>query len=385
MTFEYPTSPGIQLPGGRDGRTDRERLFTFSVIVTGRCNVACTYCHYYLDRSRASVAYDISDEQYGVYLRFIQHWREQVGGHVEYRFSGGDPMVLGKRLFTLADRGFEFLGVKPFVLTAGKALAPHWAEKARKHAIKHLFVSIENPFTPDPGAPDPIRVAEAIKQCHTDEMPVLPGVCVVQNESFSRLFDICCWFFDRLGSIPIMSEVNFNAYCPPTEVEWKALEVNMEQVVREFHGKTPLKLFPYVSPELSFGGHDPYIFDLDLENSYRMTAENYQSKLSEFLRRLDQENYPSLKCPERQCNWWEFCDNTKWFWQGDRQNQPEQKLHDYCRFKRILNDVYFRILVDSTHQPTRTAIDAAEYLKSHGAERHFQGRHLRVLSSHDGS
>jgi hypothetical protein len=84
-----------------------------------------------------------------VYTKFIDYWRNRVGGYVQYRFSGGDPMVLGKRLFTLADRGYQSLGLKPFMLTAGKALAPRWAEQARKHAISHVFVSVENPFDPD--------------------------------------------------------------------------------------------------------------------------------------------------------------------------------------------------------------------------------------------
>lgn len=359
-------SDAEMLPGSRDGRTDRQRLFTFSIIVTGRCNVACTYCHYYLARDRASVEYDLTDEQFNVYLKFIEHWKKEVGGYVQYRFSGGDPMVLGKRLFTLADRGFEMTGVKPFMLTAGKALSPRWAERAMRHAIHHVFVSIENPFAPDPGAPDPIKVTQAIKDSDSPELPIVPGVCVVQNRDFHRLYDICCWFYERLGKIPLLSEVNYHAYQPPTGAEWDALEDNLERILKEFHGKTPLKLFPYVSPELSYGGNDPYIFDLDLENSYGMNADNYRDKLSEFMGRLDSSNYPTLKCPERDCNWWEFCDNTKWFWQGDRQNDAVRKLSDYCRFKRILNDAYYRVVVDPTHPPTLQAIGAEAYVRQHG-------------------
>lgn len=360
-------SSTIRLPGSRDGRDERHRLFTFSIIVTGRCNVACTYCHYYLARDRRKVAYDLSDEQFGVYTRFIDYWRKSVGEYVQYRFSGGDPMVLGKRLFTLADRGYDTLGLKPFMLTAGKALAPRWAEQARKHAINHVFVSVENPFNPDPGAPDPFKVTQAIKDSHTDEMPVLPGVCILKNRDFKHLYDVCAWFYERLGKIPVISEVNYDAYQAPSEEEWEALEDNLFRVIKDFHGKTPLKLFPYVSPELSYGGNDPYIFDLDLENSYGMNSENFESKLAEFLDRLDCTHYPSLKCPERECNWWEFCDNTKWFWQGDRRNNPVQKLRDYCRFKRLLNDAYYRVLVDSEHVRTDTRIDAESYVREHGA------------------
>lgn len=378
MEPEHATNVDVALPGSRDGRSDRQRLFTFSIIVTGRCNVACTYCHYYLARDRASVEYDLSDDQFDVYLNFIQHWKKEVGGYTQYRFSGGDPMVLGKRLFALADRGYETTGLKPFMLTAGKALSLRWAERARKHAINHVFVSIENPFAPDPGAPDPIKVSRAIRESDTQELPILPGVCVVQNRDFARLYEICCWFYEKLGKIPLISEVNYDAYQPPSEEEWEALERNLELILKEFHGKTPLKLFPYVSPELSYGGNDPYIFDLDLENSYGMNAQNYQVKLGEFLARLDGSNYPVLKCPEQDCNWWEFCDNTKWFWQGDRQNDSMHKLRDYCRFKRILNDAYFRAVVDPSHGRTVTSINAENYVQMHGVSAN-KFRHLPVI------
>lgn len=89
-------------------------------------------------------------------------------------------------------------------------------------------------------------------------------------------------------------------------------------------------------------------------------------RIEEFLDRLDGVNYPSLKCPERECNWWEFCDNTKWFWQGDRQNDSVQKLREYCRFKRLLNDAYYRELVDGQHARTVNRIDAESYVRVHG-------------------
>ena len=206
----------------------------------------------------------------------IRNWIKITPGINHYRFSGGEPMILGQRLFSLADLGFAELGQKPYVLTAGKVLTLAWAERARKHAISHLFVSIENPFMPDPGAPDPHKVINAIKQCHTNEMPVLPGVCVVHNKCFNRLYDICEWFFEHLGQIPIISGINHSAYESPREQDWEDFAANIERIVRVFHGKTPLKLFPNISPELSFGETDPVTIKLDLENTLGITKNNYK-------------------------------------------------------------------------------------------------------------
>jgi len=66
-------------------------------------------------------------------------------------------------------------------------------------------------------------------------------------------------------------------------------------------------------------------------------------------------NYPSLDC-STECNWSDFCTNTKWYWQGDENNSKEIKLNDYCRFKKTLNDVYYKVIVDSNHEKTLSKI-----------------------------
>jgi MoaA/NifB/PqqE/SkfB family radical SAM enzyme len=364
LTTEAPFDAApVRLPGSGPGRQPRPRLFTFNVVVTGRCNAACTYCHYYLQHDRKAVAYDIADEQFDVYMDFIAYWLEQVPGYTRFRFSGGDPMVLGERLFALAERGYARTGVAPFILTAGKALNERWVTKARESRISHVFVSVENPLAPDPGAPNPIKVVTAIGELDSPDLPIVPGVCVVPNELFGQLYEICAWFYERIGRIPVIHEINYDAYRRPTEDQWRALERNVARVYREFYRVTPLNLFPSVSPELGYGAFDPYIFELDLENTYEMTADNYRAKLGDVTGRLIDSNYPVLRCPQTGCDWWEFCDNTKWYWQGDRFNSKQAKLSDYCRFKRLLNDAFYREIIDQEHEANEDGIDADRYYK----------------------
>lgn len=340
--------------------SSRERIYTFNVVVTGRCNAKCTYCHYYAKHNRESVAYDISDELFRTYMDFIRYWNEKMPGRMSYRFSGGDPMVLKDRLFRLADTGYEKTGVRPFVLTAGKALNKGWASRARGSAISHVFVSIENPIRPDPGAPNPFKVARAIQECTSLEMPIVPGVCVVPNDCFKHLYEICDWFYREVGSIPLICEVNYGLYQSPTEDEWHALEDVLPGVIRDFFPKTQLNLFSSVVPEYAYGGRDPYLFDLNLGNSHRMEQGNYRNKVDGFIQHLETVDYPRLHCSEESCPWLEFCGNTKWYWQGDGKNPANQKIHDYCRFKRLLSDAYYRVLVDPTHPATSRAIDSCE-------------------------
>ena len=109
-------------------------VYTASVIVTGRCNATCTYCHYYDGRERKRYRYDITDSQFDVYMHFIASMNDAVDGNVNYRFTGGDPMVLGDRIFDLADRGFALTGIRPYTLTAGKKLSEKWVKRASKSA-----------------------------------------------------------------------------------------------------------------------------------------------------------------------------------------------------------------------------------------------------------
>lgn len=123
-------------------------------------------------------------------------------------------------------------------------------------------------------------------------------------------------------------------------------------VIRDFFPQTQLNLFSSVTPEYSYGGKDPYVFDLNLENTHGITRQNYKEKLDSFINHLESKNYPRLSCSHVECPWKEFCQNVKWYWQDEDGKYSSKKLQDYCRFKRLISDTYYRILVDSSHETT---------------------------------
>jgi len=348
----------IALPDGEPGRVERPKLYTINIGVTGRCNAACSYCHYYRENKRKAVAYDISDEVFDAYIDFVAHWIENIPGQTTYRFSGGEPLVLGDRLFSLADRAYARTSVKPFILSSGKALSEAWVQKAARSAISHVFVSIENPIRPARGAPNPQKIVKAIQQLDSTSLPIVPGVCVVPNDCFKHLYEICSWFYEQLRRIPLISEVNYSAYSSPTEAEWNDLSVNLERVIRDFRHKTPLNLFASVSPELAYGTTDPYIVGLDLGNTFGINRKNFRETFAVIVDKLIADNYTEVRCPNTRCNWWAFCGNTLGYWQRDENNPRDRKLADYCRFKGLLNDAYYRVLVDANHKPSLLNMEA---------------------------
>ena len=342
--------------GNVDSMKAREKIFSISIGVTGRCNLNCTYCHYFKSRSRNKFAYDISDEQFIAYLNFIRAWNLSTQSPTSYRFSGGEPMILGDRLFDLANKAFDVVGTSPYILSAGKILDQDWILKARDSAISHIFLSIENPVNPDRGSVDPIKLAKRINKYNSKSLPVIPGVCVVPNNCFAKLHEICRWFYEEMGKIPLICEVNYGAYKTPSEEEWKQLEENLNRVVEDFFSKVHLNLFSSIIPEYAYGGIDPYLFELDLENSHKINNHNISEKIAEIKTYVKTKSYPMLLCKQDSCPWINFCKNTKWYWQNDERLSRSEKLLDYCRFKRIVSDAYYRILVDSNHPNTTCSI-----------------------------
>lgn len=333
-------------------KSAQEKIYTFSVGVTGRCDSSCSYCHYYATRDRKSVSYDISTKQFIAYMKFIRHWCATVPGKTFYRFSGGEPTVLGDRLFELANIGFQHTGARPFILTAGKRLEKSWVEKAKRSQISHIFVSVENPIDPQRGAPNPFGVVQMIRECNSPELPIVPGVCIVPNNCFKYLYRICEWFYKELGRIPLICEVNYSPYQSPNEDEWRDLERELPKVIKDFFPLTQLNLFSSVVPELAYGGKDPYVFDLNLENTHCIDLVNYQTKVDEFIGYLETVSYPRLHCNQTKCPWNMFCQNTKWYWQIQAKKFSLPKLRDYCRFKRVISDAFYRTLIDPSHIST---------------------------------
>lgn len=331
---------------------NRKIILCFSIIITGRCNAACSYCHFYGLRSRKRVAYDISDELFNIYASLIAKTKKILPSNIEIqcRFSGGEPLILQERLFKLSKIIYDTAHIKPYVLTNGKAINSKFVKLAEKNFINFLAVSLENPLNPDKGAFKPILAMKKIAKYNSNIFPIIPGVSVIRNEDFKNLYKICEIFYKQMKVLPTINELNFQIFEYPTRTQLKELHDNIVKIVRYFYPKTPIKIFPYISPEFCYGGIEHYIIELDLENKHGLTISNFNRKIYQVLNQIN-ISYPKLTCKQKKCEWCQECKRVKWVWKNDfGQGFLSEKLNAYCMLKKTINNAFFDALNDENRR-----------------------------------
>ncbi|MBZ0099552.1 MAG: radical SAM protein, partial [Taibaiella sp.] len=120
-------------------RSQDVTVLTFNL--TWNCPVRCSYCYRTLSVSRGHKKI-LSKED----LIRECHIAKEYGIR-EYRFSGGEPIVIGDTLFEYADMVYEITGYKPVVMTSGYGIDDTWLKKAR-NKFTGVAISVENPLAP---------------------------------------------------------------------------------------------------------------------------------------------------------------------------------------------------------------------------------------------
>lgn len=326
--------------------TEKEIINNFSIIVTERCNLKCTYCHFFTKVERTSKN-DISDKLFDNYIKFISFFSSKHKGEVTYRFSGGDPIVLGDRLFELGNRAYDITGIKPYFLTGGKGINEKWIEKAKKSAFTHAFVSLENPLNSDPGSVNAYETIKKINKYSSEDFKLEFGSTVIKNEDFKDIYKICKIVYEETGRIPKLHEINFLPFTSPTDQELNDLYENLVKVISEYHDKAPLDLFPYISPEFcaSHNKKESFLAELNMKNLYKIGEVSF-SESEKIMKDRQILNYPESNCTNKECDWYEQCKKIKWLWKYKSYTvSAEQKFKDYCKLKKVVNSAFCNALI----------------------------------------
>ena len=320
------------------------QLYSFSILVTGRCNLLCSYCHYYQTRDRKEQQRDLDRDTYSNYLEFVRRFiEEHPDDEVTYRFSGGEPTVLGDRLFEYSNLAFQITGKRPYVLTNGTALTPDYIARAGENNIGAFVISLENPVNPDKGSVDPRQILKMIRDNKNAAVPLYLGVTVVQNQDFSRIPEICDIVYSETGMLPKLHENNYLSYESPSDDQLNGLYAGLVAVVSKYHRTASMDFFPYVSPELCacHARRETFLMEMNLDNRWGIGIRLFSDKDSEFKEEIMGNNYVLLECHYENCAWSKACSTVKWLWKcPSGLVSAEQKIKDYCRLKKVVNGAF---------------------------------------------
>ncbi len=318
-------------------------IWALSFTITGRCNCYCSYCHFYAHRDRNEYNFDMPEELFKCYVQLIKTIQKNYHRKLQVRFSGGEPLAIGDKLYKYSNYIYNETGLKPYVLTNGKALNKDVIMKAKNSNISAFLVSVENPYDESEGAPTTEETLKKIKLLNSDELAVIPAVVVVRNEYFNKLKDICDYFYEKIGQLPVISELSFHAFQSPTKQQLAFLYENVKQIAKEYYGKVPIRIFPYISPELYAGGDKNYLTELDIENNIGINPYNIDEIAPLLVKKLE-TNYTVYECPNKECDWYEDCKVIKWIWffDGAKINREGvNHIKDYCAMKKAINGALF--------------------------------------------
>ena len=154
----------------------------------------------------------MSEQLFKNYVRLIKDIQQKYHKKLQVRFSGGEPLIIGDKLFEYSNYLYMETGLKPHVLTNGKLLNKEVIRKATSANISAFLVSVENPFDESEGVPGTNETLEKIASLDNIYVRVLPAFVVVKNKYFSKLKEICDYFYNRIGMLPVISELTFHAF-----------------------------------------------------------------------------------------------------------------------------------------------------------------------------
>lgn len=318
-------------------------IWALSFTITGRCNCNCSYCHFYAKRNKRDYQIDMPDELFENYLKVIKYIKENYHSNLQIRFSGGEPLTLGDKLFYYSERIYQETGIEPFVLTNGRLITDEVIEKSIKNHISAYLVSIENPFDESEGAPKTEEVLEKISRYDSDKVSVLPAIMIIRNQYFKDIVKIADYVYSKIKKLPSFAELTYQAFESPSDIELSYLYDNVKKLASKYYGKTAIRIFPYVSPELYAQGYNNYLSELDLENTINVTDKNTKLAAEKLINKLNSSYRPN-PCQNKECNWYDDCRIVKWLWveQVPGSNiKKEQKLKDYCRMKKTINSALY--------------------------------------------
>ena len=328
-------------------KINKESKICISIIVTGKCNCDCEYCHFYASHDRKKYNRNIDLKLFNRYIDYINYLKTKVK-EIKVRFSGGEPLYMGEDLWKLTNELYAKTGIKPYIMTNGKLLNKKIAQKAKDNNVSAFVVSIENPFDNIRGTEKTIYTLSRIIESKEVNIPILFGMLVVQNREFKDLYRIAEYFYKKVKMIPPMCEVNYLPYISPTKEEFKQLYNNTKKIVKKYNGVCDISLFPYIIPEYYSNNLDgnEYLTEFPIDDKHNMLNLSNSEIIVKTQSQIN-KSYAEFDCKDTNCDWYGSCKRIKWVWNMDTKLvSKERKNQDYCEFKKVLSNAFYDALYE---------------------------------------
>lgn len=285
--------------------------------LTWYCPIHCEYCY----RARINDNSDMRILSEDALRRECQK-AKQIG-ITQYRFSGGEPLSIGDKLFEYADIVYEVTGHKPVVLTSGYLITNNWLEKARNKFLS-IAISVDNPFKYSASN----KMLNMIREYTSKELPLTYGVTLVEATYFNKVFDIFKLMYENVDR-KFMPQLDYNClqnYVQPTKEQCNDLIENTKKIITTYG--LPPYYFVYLigSPLWIDNNIQRYVLNLHPEGNYQI-YENMEERLSverrwrSYLREQQLNSKLCLKC-----EWIDVC-----------QHHPLWDIrYDWCSLRKAL-------------------------------------------------
>jgi len=316
-----------------------------SIIVTGRCNCSCEYCHFYASHPRSEYNRDIDLNLFERYMDYI-NYLQTITKNISIRFSGGEPLFMGDYLWKLTNECYNKTGIKPYIMTNGKLLCKDTAQLAKKNNVRAFVVSIENPFEKIKGTEETSITLKKIEDCKDIDIPILFGMMIIKNECYKDIYKIANYFYEKVNMIPPMCEVNYLPYKSATSKELKDLYENVKRMVCKYNGLCDISLFPYVIPEYYSNNlqNFEYLTEFPIDDKHNML----KLKNDELVLKTEEQinkSYTRFECKNKKCDWHDECKYIKWVWNMETPLiSKDKKNDDYCKLKKTLSSAFYDAL-----------------------------------------
>ena len=312
-------------------------ISVLTINLTWFCPVRCPYCYRAAstDQSNKKV---LSEEDLIRECRLAARY-----GIQEYRFSGGEPLSIGDRLFEYADIVYDLTGKKPVVMTSGYGINDEWLKKAR-NKFSAIAISVENPLNPLQKVVNNRRILDIIRDNTSDEVPLTYGLTLVTADYFKHIVEIFELLYENVDRkfMPQLDYPCLRTFSRPTRVQLMDIRESTK-VLFSRYGVIPY-YFVYLVGSLVWLEPDCRRININLEPEgnyqiYDSLLERWQVEYRWQNYVLEQQQSSSI-C--RKCEWLDSCKHHP-FW---------ELRYEWCGLRKaIFEGMYEGLEVDSILSP----------------------------------